>query len=57
MGSQDVAEAVIAAGLARDCPWFSSGRYAAVEQREEVVALHGLAKPMGLFERMGSQLH
>ena len=28
---QDVAEALIKAGLARDCPRFSSGRYAAVE--------------------------
>ena len=28
---QDVAEALIRAGLARDCPRYSSGRYAAVE--------------------------
>ena len=28
---QDVAEALIRAGLARDCPRFSAGRYAAVE--------------------------
>jgi micrococcal nuclease len=28
---QDVAEALIRAGLARDCPRFSGGRYAAVE--------------------------
>jgi micrococcal nuclease len=32
VGSQDLAEAVIAAGLARDCPRFSGGRYAGVEQ-------------------------
>ena len=28
---QDIAEALIRAGLARDCPRFSDGRYAAVE--------------------------
>ena len=30
-GGQDIAEALIAAGLARDCPRFSGGRYAAAE--------------------------
>ena len=30
-GGKDIAEALIAAGLARDCPRFSSGRYAAAE--------------------------
>ena len=29
---QDIAEALIRAGLARDCPRYSRGRYAAVEQ-------------------------
>ena len=31
LDGQDVAEALIRAGLARDCPRFSGGRYAAVE--------------------------
>ena len=31
LDGQDVAEALIGAGLARDCPRFSGGRYAAVE--------------------------
>jgi endonuclease YncB( thermonuclease family) len=35
---QDIAEALIRAGLARDCPRFSGGRYAASE-RPEAVAL------------------
>ena len=30
-GGEDIAEALIAAGLARDCPRFSGGRYAAAE--------------------------
>ena len=30
-GGKDIAEALIAAGLARDCPRFCGGRYAAVE--------------------------
>ena len=30
-GRQDIAEALIAAGLARDCPRFRGGRYAAAE--------------------------
>lgn len=32
VGGQDVGEAVIAAGLARDCPRFSNGRYASAER-------------------------
>ena len=32
LDGQDVGAAVIAAGLARDCPRFSKGRYASVEQ-------------------------
>jgi endonuclease YncB( thermonuclease family) len=31
VGGRDVAEQVIAAGLARDCPRYSKGRYAAAE--------------------------
>ena len=31
LDGQDIAEALIRAGLARDCPRFSGGRYAAVE--------------------------
>jgi micrococcal nuclease len=31
LAGQDIAEALIRAGLARDCPGFSGGRYAAVE--------------------------
>lgn len=31
---QDIAEALIRAGLARDCPRFSGGRYAVAEQPE-----------------------
>lgn len=31
---RDIAEALIRAGLARDCPRFSGGRYAAAEQPE-----------------------
>ena len=31
---QDIAEALIRGGLARDCPRFSGGRYAAAEQPE-----------------------
>ena len=38
IGGKDIAEEVIAAGLARDCPRFSKGRYAAVE-RPEAAAL------------------
>jgi endonuclease YncB( thermonuclease family) len=34
--SQDIAEAMIAAGLTRDCPWFSGGQYAGVEQPEAI---------------------
>ena len=30
-GGKDIAEALIAAGLARDCPRYSGGRYAAAE--------------------------
>ncbi len=30
-GGEDIAEALIAAGLARDCPRFSGGRYGAAE--------------------------
>jgi endonuclease YncB( thermonuclease family) len=33
---QDIAEALIRAGLARDCPRFSGGRYAVAEQPEAV---------------------
>ena len=31
LDGQDIAEALVRAGLARDCPRFSGGRYAAVE--------------------------
>ncbi len=34
IGGEDQAELMIAAGLARDCPRFSGGRYAAAEQPE-----------------------
>lgn len=34
VGGQDIGEAVIAAGLARDCPRFSRGRYASAERPE-----------------------
>ena len=34
IGAQDIGGAVIAAGRARDCPRFSTGRYAAVERPE-----------------------
>ena len=30
-GGDDIAEALVSAGLARDCPRFSGGRYAAAE--------------------------
>ncbi|WP_191062502.1 thermonuclease family protein [Geminicoccus harenae] len=44
--SQDLAEAVIAAGLARDCPRFSGGRYAGVEQPEAAeLPLPGYCRP------------
>lgn len=33
-GSQDIGAAVIAAGVARDCPRYSNGRYAALEPPE-----------------------
>lgn len=33
-GNQDIGAAVIAAGLARDCPRFSRGRYRALERAE-----------------------
>jgi endonuclease YncB( thermonuclease family) len=33
-GGQDIAEALVRAGLARDCPRFSGGRYLAAEQPE-----------------------
>lgn len=33
-GNQDIGAAVIAAGLARDCPRFSKGRYRALERAE-----------------------
>ena len=32
LDGEDVAEALVRAGLARDCPRFSGGQYAAVEQ-------------------------
>lgn len=34
VGGQDIGKAVIAAGLARDCPRFSGGRYASAERPE-----------------------
>ncbi len=40
-GNQDIGAAVIAAGLARDCPRFSKGRYRALERPEA----SGLAYP------------
>lgn len=34
VGGRDVGAAIIAAGLARDCPRFSGGRYASIERPE-----------------------
>ena len=46
VGSQDLAEAVIAAGLARDCSCFSGGRYAGVEQPQaQALPLPGYCWP------------
>ena len=50
-GRQDIAEAVIRAGLARDCPRFSGGRYAAAE----VPASLGAAIPWLLPAEIAAQ--
>ena len=45
LDGQDIAEALVRAGLARDCPRFSGGRYAAVETASSTRAAVSIVLP------------
>ena len=47
LDGQDIAEALVRAGLARDCPRFSGGQYAAA------VPVHGFETPICAYAAMG----
>lgn len=54
--AQDIGAAVIAAGLARDCPRFSGGRYRALERPEAaVLAYPSYCVPRARSARQGSR--